>query len=73
VAIFGTSNFHISNPVAGGDTVSAFAAGAPSEFHRPTYKLSRVGDAAVYAASIADSHLVEVEEEIRYETNYGND
>jgi len=46
---------------------------SPSEFHCPTCELSLVGDTAVYAAGITDSYIEELEEEIKYEPEYGND
>jgi hypothetical protein len=46
---------------------------SPSEFHCPTCKLSLVGDVAVHAAGITDAHVVEDQEEIQYEPEYGND
>jgi hypothetical protein len=46
---------------------------SPSEFHCPTCHLSLVGDIAVHAAGIVDSHVTEREEEIQYEPEYGND
>ena len=46
---------------------------SPSEFHCPTCNLSLVGDTAVHAAGIVDSHVEETEEEIEYEPDYGND
>jgi len=46
---------------------------SPSEFHCPTCGLSLVGDAAVNAAGITESHVIESEVEIQYEPDYGND
>lgn len=46
---------------------------SPSEFYCPTCKLSLVGDAAVQAVGITESYVVESEEEIKYEPEYGND
>lgn len=46
---------------------------SPSEFQCPTCKLSLVGDTAVHAVGIVDSHITETEEEIQYEPDYGND
>lgn len=46
---------------------------SPSEFQCPMCGLSLVGDTAVHAAGIVDSHITETEEEIQYEPEYGND
>lgn len=46
---------------------------SPSEFHCPTCGLSLVGNLAVNAAGIVDSHVTETEEEIKFEPEYGND
>ncbi len=46
---------------------------SPSEFHCPTCRLSLVGDAAVNAAGIDETHVETTEEEIKYEPEYGND
>jgi hypothetical protein len=46
---------------------------SPSEFHCPVCQLSLVGDTAVHAVGITDSHVEEDEEEVEYEPDYGND
>lgn len=46
---------------------------SPSEFYCPTCELSLVGDTAVWSAGLTDAHVEEVEEEIIYGPEYGND
>lgn len=45
----------------------------PTEFHCPTCKLALVGELAMEAAGLEDTHVEQEEREIEYEPEYGND
>lgn len=45
----------------------------PTEFHCPTCKLGLVGELAMQAAGLDDTHVEQQEREIEYEPEYGND